>query len=219
MERPSIEPISPKLLGNQLVNHLAVDIGEAEVAAGVAIGEALVVEAHELQDGGVQVVNVDGVFGRAEAEFIGRTISLPAFDTAAGQPDGEAPVVMVAAVDFTGVGASLRQFDRGRAAEFAAPDDQRLFEQANPLQIADQGGDGAIALASELLVVDLDVVVVVPGLALTVPDLHEPHTTLNQAASNENLAGLRAFTVAFEDVLGLAADVEGLSGFLLHAVG
>src|SRR3954454_13583674 len=43
--------------GDDFVHHVALDVGEAEVAAGVAVGEALVVEAHELEDGGVEVVD------------------------------------------------------------------------------------------------------------------------------------------------------------------
>ena len=34
-------------------------VGQAVVAAGVAIGEAFVVEAHQVQDCGVEVVDVD----------------------------------------------------------------------------------------------------------------------------------------------------------------
>ena len=37
----------------------AVDVGEPEIAAGVAVGELLVVEAEQVQDRRVQVVDVD----------------------------------------------------------------------------------------------------------------------------------------------------------------
>ncbi len=37
---------------------MAVDVGQAEVAAGVAVGELLVVEAQQVQHRGVQVVDV-----------------------------------------------------------------------------------------------------------------------------------------------------------------
>ena len=49
-------------------------VREAEVAALVAEGEAFVVEAEEVQDGGVEVVGVDGVFGDVEAEVVGLAI-------------------------------------------------------------------------------------------------------------------------------------------------
>ena len=56
---------SPRFLLRQNPFHdFSKDVGEAEVAAGVVIGEFLVVDAHEVEDGGVEVVEVDGlVFG------------------------------------------------------------------------------------------------------------------------------------------------------------
>ena len=44
-------------------------IGEAVVAATVAIGKTFVIEAHEMQDGGVQVVDVNFVFDGVPAEL------------------------------------------------------------------------------------------------------------------------------------------------------
>lgn len=49
----------PAPLGDDSVDDFAVDVGEAEIAAGVLVGEALVIEAEEVEDGGVQVVEVD----------------------------------------------------------------------------------------------------------------------------------------------------------------
>ena len=42
---------------------MAVDVGEEEVAVGVAVGKFLAGEADEFEDGGVEVVDVDGVVG------------------------------------------------------------------------------------------------------------------------------------------------------------
>jgi hypothetical protein len=58
-------------LRNQLVNYLAMHVGQPEVAAGVAVGELFVIEAEELEHGGMQVVDVDGVLGGLEAKFVG----------------------------------------------------------------------------------------------------------------------------------------------------
>ena len=153
-------------LCNQVVNDASMNVGQAEVAAGVAVGELLVVEAEQVQDRGVQVVDVDRVLDGLEAELVGRAVDVAALDAAAGQPHREAVVVVVAAVDLAGVGARVRQLDRRRAAELAAPDHQRVVEQAALLQVGEQRGDGLVALAGQLAVVDLDVVVVVPRLAL-----------------------------------------------------
>ena len=64
--------------GNQFFDHVAVHVGQAEVAAGVAVGELLVVEAEQVQDRGVQVVDVDAVFDGLEAELVGGAVDVAA---------------------------------------------------------------------------------------------------------------------------------------------
>src|SRR5213593_782271 len=81
---------------DDLPDHVAVDIRESEIAAIVAIGELFVIEAEQVQDGGVQVMNMDLVFHRAIAEFIGGPEGLAAPDATAGQPNAKRPAVMVA---------------------------------------------------------------------------------------------------------------------------
>ena len=102
--------------GEDWGDDLAVDVGEAEVAAAVAEGELLVVEAEQVQDGGVEVVHVDLVLRGLVAEFVGRAMGEAGFHAGAGEPDGEAVRVVVAAGAFF-----LRV---GGAAEFAAPPDE-----------------------------------------------------------------------------------------------
>src|SRR5262249_20176031 len=98
-----------------LLDHRAVHIGQAEVSAVVAIGELLVVQAHQVQDRGVQVVDADAVDDGLETDFVSLAVLYPALDAAAGQPAGEAVRVVVAA------GAAL--LHHRQAAELAAPDD------------------------------------------------------------------------------------------------
>ena len=50
-----------------------MDIGQAEIAALETVGEFRVIKAQQLQQGGVQVVDVDLVFGGVEAELVGLT--------------------------------------------------------------------------------------------------------------------------------------------------
>ena len=99
-------------------------------------GRAVVVDAAQVQHGGVQVVDVDilAVFQVAVAQFVGAAVGEPALDAAAGHPDGEAVDVMIAADALA----------HRRAAEFAAPDDQRVVEQAALLEVVHQGGAGLV---------------------------------------------------------------------------
>src|SRR5215468_10927327 len=96
-------------------NDVAAGLGQAFVAAVVQECQVNVVEAEQVQDGGVQVVDVDGVFRGVQAEFVGRADDLATLDAAAGQQGGEAVGVVVAAVGALG---------HRRAAELAAPDHQ-----------------------------------------------------------------------------------------------
>ena len=97
-----------------------------------------VVEAEQVHDGGLQVVDVDRVFGDAEAEFVGAAELEAPFDAAAGKPHREGVGIVIASEDGALGGAS---FAEGSATEFAAPDNQRVVEQAALAQIVDQRGD------------------------------------------------------------------------------
>ena len=105
--------------GEEVFDNVAVHVGEAEVAAGVVVGEAFVVEAEEVEDGGLEVVDVDLVLGDVEAEVVGFAVGA-GLGAAAGHEGGEGLRVVVAAglAAEGGVG-----FDHGGAAEFAALDD------------------------------------------------------------------------------------------------
>jgi len=61
--------VSSRQLGAESLHHLVFDIGQAEVAAGVALGQRFVVEAEKMQDGDVEVVDVDFSLGDAQAEL------------------------------------------------------------------------------------------------------------------------------------------------------
>jgi len=63
-----------------------MNIRETVVSAGVSERQPLVIEAEQVKYGGVEVVNVDPVFGHRDAVFVGRAVDDAAFHTATGQP-------------------------------------------------------------------------------------------------------------------------------------
>ncbi len=109
---------------------------------------------------------------------------MPGLDAAAGQPDGEAAGMMVAAV----VGGRQLALAVDGPAEFAAPDDQRVVEQAALLEVRDEGGRRLIGVAA--LAGDLggQVRVLVPA---AVEELDEPHAALGQPAGQQAVGGER----------------------------
>src|SRR5262245_46931229 len=85
-------------LRDQFPDDVTVDVGETEVAAGVTEGEFFVIETEQRQNRRVQVVHVDIVLDGLETEFVRGAIHATAAHTAAGQPHGEAIMIVIAAV-------------------------------------------------------------------------------------------------------------------------
>ena len=96
------------------------DVREAEIAAGIAVREALVIHTEEVQDGGVEVGNVDFVFLGEPAVVIRGSVGEARLHTAASHPHGEAVGVVV---------ATVLALCRGRAAKLATPDDECVIQQ------------------------------------------------------------------------------------------
>src|SRR5438132_8932277 len=86
------------LSGQNLVYNTALHVGETEVPALELVRQALVVDAEEVEHGSVQVMHLDDIFDGVVAQLIGAAVRDAALDAAAGQPDGEALDVVVAAV-------------------------------------------------------------------------------------------------------------------------
>ena len=107
-------------------------IGESEVAALGAEGKLSVVETEQVENGGVEIVDVDFIFDGVEAEFVGFAVLDTAFDAAAGHPHGEGIRVVVAAIAAT--------LDHRSATEFSAPDDESFIEQPALLEVFQKRG-------------------------------------------------------------------------------
>ncbi len=175
------------------------------------------IEAEEVKNRRVQIMNMHAVFDGGEAEFVGRAVDVAGFHAAAGHPHGETVVVVVAPVHLPGIRAGSGKLDGGRAAEFAAPDDERFVKHAEPLQVFQKRRDGLVAFTGETSVFFLDFVMAVPWLPLAVPQLHEADAAFEEPAGDEQLAGLHAVAVGFPHVRRFAVDVEGFAGLGLHA--
>ena len=61
-----------------------MDVGEATVDAVVAVGEPLVIDAEEMEHGGVDVVAIDRLFDGFVGPFVGGTVADAAFEAAPG---------------------------------------------------------------------------------------------------------------------------------------
>src|ERR1051326_6666245 len=103
-------------------------------------------------------------------------------------PSSEPIVIVVAAIDLAGVRSWFRQLHRRRAAEFTAPDHQRVLQHSALLEVSEQRANRLVAFLGEFGQVHLDVIVVVPRLPRPVPDLHETDATFEQSPRDEQLS-------------------------------
>ncbi len=135
-------------LHQQLLHNLPPLVRQANIQPLELTHQPVMVEAEQVQNGGVQVVDVDRVFDRRPTDVVGAADHLPTFDAAAGHPKAEGVRVMVAAGVVLLRVAILTQ---GRAAEFAGADDKRFVEQTALLQILNQRGNWLVEHARVVL--------------------------------------------------------------------
>src|SRR5690242_16808919 len=95
----------------QFLHHVSVNIREPEVPARMAESKLGMIEPKQLQKRRVQVMNMDGIFRRFEAELVGGAVNITAADSSACQPHCEAMMIMIAPINLSGVRARSRQFD------------------------------------------------------------------------------------------------------------
>ena len=95
-------------------------VGEAEVSALEAVGELFVVEAEEVEEGGVEVVDVDLAVDDAEAEFVALAVDVTTLEAGAGHPHCEGFNVVIAA-------DGLAVLAHRGAAKFTTPDHEGVF--------------------------------------------------------------------------------------------
>lgn len=175
---------------------MAVDVGEAAVDSVMTEGELGVVNPQQMQEGGVDVVDLRGVF--TIQGFVSPQIAFPvgdaAFDPAATEPVGENVGVVVAALE-----SVLR---RGHASKFGCPEDEGVLEHSPLFEVLNEGGGAEGHPHGERSVVSVDVFVGVPiapwaPVVIAAPDLNKTHAPLEEAPCGE------AFLREMEGFLGL----------------
>lgn len=133
--------IAAKLRSRQdLVQHVTVHVSQAAIDTVVAHAESRMIDAQQVQHGGMEIVTIRFIFGGLVGEIIARSERAASLDACPGEPGYERPSVVVA------TGGSLREW---HPAEFGRPDDERVFEQPTLFQIDEQSGDRLIDTARD----------------------------------------------------------------------
>ena len=92
-----------------------------------------------MQNGGVQVMDVDRILRDLEAEIVGGAVDHPGFNTASGQQVGKAVNIVVPAVMDRPEAAEIKN---RCSAEFASDENQGFVEEAAFLQVLYESGNG-----------------------------------------------------------------------------
>jgi len=69
----------------------------------MAESQFCVIEAEQLQQGRMEIMDVDRIFDRLESKIIGRAVNISATDAATRQPHRETVMIMIATIDLPGV--------------------------------------------------------------------------------------------------------------------
>src|SRR5438876_1131384 len=85
----------PPDLCDQTLDHRSTDIGQFPEPAGVQVGEAAVVETHEVQDSGVDIANRYRLLA-PDSEFISLARGRTALHVASREPHDQSILVVVA---------------------------------------------------------------------------------------------------------------------------
>ena len=107
--------------GQQLLDHVAMHVGQPIIAALMAKRQPQMVEPQQVQHRGLQIVNVDPILDRIIADFIRLADRAAGGHPATSQPHAVGFQVVISTTYVAG-------FSLGSSAEFAAPDHQRLVQ-------------------------------------------------------------------------------------------
>ena len=99
-------------------HHFTVHIGEPVVAPLITVGEAFMVNPHEVLNGRVKVMHMDRILGDVVTPIVCLTVGDAALYAATSKPYGKAAWMMVTAKSFCIAALAV-----DRASEFSAPDD------------------------------------------------------------------------------------------------
>ena len=167
------------------MHDVAVDVRQPVVASLMAIGQSFVIDAEEVETGGVEVVDVNFVLHDSESKLIGGAIGETSFDAPTGHPNTEALLMVIAARGGFRSRAGVVLLNHRRAAKFASPYHQSFVQHASLLQILNQTGAGPVDVADGLGQGAVYSRVMIPSLG---EYLHKPDSLFNQAPREQAVA-------------------------------
>ena len=115
---------------------MTVHVGQSALKAVVVVGEAFMIQSHEMKDGGIEIVDRGATGYCLEPELITFAMAEGFLNAGPGEEAGKGIGVVV-----TPGSISLQ---KRHATKLCAPDDQCVIKQTAALHIMDQGGGGLV---------------------------------------------------------------------------
>lgn len=191
------------------MNDVAMDVGEPTLQTIVIKGQSLMIQAHQVQEGGVEVVQARRMFFGFEPESIAATVTVSFSDACPSQKTGEGVWVVVA--------PGTISLKKGHAPKFRAPYDQSVFQQSALFKVANQGSRRLVHDFCLHGVGFLNVGVRVPvgdpvaaGRITPVEELNHTHPFFQQAPGEDAVSGVVPFEIASLIGSVSAVNVGGL---------
>ena len=147
--------------GQNALHDVTMNVGEAEAAALVAVGQFGVIDSAEVEDGGLHIVDVDGILGDVPAKFIGFPIGRAGLDPSPRHDPTVSPAEVVASGRLLWVAGAVLT-ERG-TSEFSPPNDEGVFKQTAYLQVLNEGGVRGVGVDALLFELGEKVAVLVPS--------------------------------------------------------
>lgn len=140
-------------LSQKVMHDVPMDIRQSEISPLIPVGQFAMIDAEQMKDRGVQIVDMHRAGGPAFFVGLGKnrfpigirdvvtvviraTVGDPRFDSTTSHPDREAAGMVVSTIV---LGRQVPLAVNG-STEFSTPDNQRVFEETASLQVLDQAG-------------------------------------------------------------------------------
>ena len=157
--------------------HLARNIGQPKVTPSVPMGQAQMVDTHQMQQCRVEIMDVHFVLDSVITVFVGGSVLETAFNSSTRHPHGKAFGVVITPV------FALRH---RCSSKLSAPHNERIVQHPALFKIFQKASDGQVHFAGVLLVIAFEVGVLVPlHLVVVVRDLDESYAGFSEAASQQ----------------------------------
>lgn len=155
----------------------------------------MVIDAEKVEEGGVEVANVNDVFLGFVAEFVGRAVTEAGLYAASGHPHGEAFDMVIAS------GAAFA-LEHGGASEFASPDNEGVLEESALFEIGEEGVGRLVRVLAADFHVFIEVAMMVPASMI---ELHKAGAFFDQSTSEKAVRSIGAIAgssaIHFEGLL------------------